>query len=54
MSAFASFEMVSGTPSCSLSSIAVAPKSWNGHLEKKKRNYQIKFVFKYNLPASKK
>lgn len=31
MSAFASFEMVSGTPSCSLSSIAVAPKSWNVH-----------------------
>lgn len=33
MSAFASFEMVSGTPSCSLSSIAVAPKSWNRYLK---------------------
>lgn len=31
MSAFASFEMVSGTPSWSLSSIAVAPNSWNKH-----------------------
>lgn len=31
MSAFASFEMVSGTPSWSLSSIAVAPKSCKEH-----------------------
>lgn len=28
MSAFESLEIVSGTPSCSLSSIAVAPSSW--------------------------
>ena len=34
MSAFESFEMVSGTPSCSLSSIAVAPNSWNVHSQK--------------------
>ena len=34
MSAFASFEMVSGTPSWSLSSIAVAPKSCKEHLKK--------------------
>lgn len=33
-SAFPSFEMVSGTPSCSLSSIAVAPNSWNVYLKK--------------------